>query len=530
MTRRVTRLPGLLCAAAAVIVQTGGASSAQSTTSFAAVDSTSPLYEIKIMVRAGSADDPAGREGTSALVANALLEGGFGDPDDPVTKERVADITRPWGSRALPSVLAEKETTTFSMTVPRDSFAEFVDRILRPMFTAPLWRAEEIDRLRREALVGIQSRLRLEDQEQLGLLALDNHIFDGTPLQHLAAGTVEGLNAIGRDDLEAFFRRHYTRGNMIVGGTIGDAADRQRLLDALPANGPATTTGARRTAVTAPAVRGRELLIITQPNAIATVIQAGFPIAVTRAHPDYWPLYVANVFLGTHRDSFGRLYSYIREERGYNYGSYSYIEYLVGRPSFLFPPPATPRTQQYFHIWIRPVGHQYTHFITKGFMYELELLVNEGLTEAEVAEARIKTRTLYLNFAESKDRQLGYLLDDRFYGMEQRGYLETMLRSVDAVTAGQVNAAIERHLQTANVKFVIVTDASEAERLAADIAAGTNVVRKSRAEYNIPEPVPAEQRHILERDAAWKQYSLAIPRDRIRIVSVERMFERAARP
>lgn len=532
MSRRrvMLRIGSLLCAAAAIMVQGGGGASAQPRTPLIAIDSSSPLYEIKIMVRAGSADDPRGREGTAALVASALLEAGFGDPDDPVTKERLADITRPWGSRALPSVLADKETTTFSVTVPRDAFADFVDRILRPMFTRPLWRADEIDRLRREALVDIRSRLRLENQEQLGLLTLDNYIFEGTPLGHLVAGTVEGLNAITRDDLDAFFRRHYTRRNLIVAATIADAADRQTLLDALPPEAAAAAGAASQRGASAPAIRGRELLIVTQPNAIASVIQAGFPIPVTRAHPDYWPLYVANVFFGTHRDSFGRLYTYIREERGYNYGSYSYIEYLAGRPFFLFPPPATPRHQQYFNIWIRPVGHQYVHFITKGFMYELDRLVREGLTDREVAEARIKTRTLYLNFAESKDRQLGYRLDDRFYGMEDRGYLETMLKSVDAVTTEQVNAAIGKHLQTGNVKFIIVTHESEAERLANDIAAGTNVVAKSQAEYNIPDPVPAGQRHILERDAAWKQYPLEIPRDRIRIVPVDRMFETAELP
>ncbi|HXE80212.1 MAG TPA: insulinase family protein [Vicinamibacterales bacterium] len=516
----------LLATVTGLFVQAGRTPHAQSSP-FIAVESSSPLYEIKIMVRAGSADDPAGKEGTAALVASALLEAGFGDPGDPITKERLADLTRPWGSRALPSVLAEKETTTFSMAVPKEAFGEFVDRILRPMFNQPLWRDDEIDRLRREALVQIRSRLRLENQEQLGLLAFDNYVFEGTPLQHLVEGTVEGLEAITREDLDAFYRRHYTRGNMVAGGTISDAADRRRLLEALPPGSAAPMAAAPR-AIAVPPVQGRALVIITQPNAIASVIQAGFPIEVTRAHPDYWPLYVANVFLGTHRDSFGRLYTYIREERGYNYGSYSYIEYLVGRPFFLFPPPATPRSRQYFGIWIRPVGHEYVHFIMKGFMYELDRLIREGLTDREVAEARIKTRTLYLNFAESKDRQVGYRLDDRFYGMEDRGYLETMLQRVDSVTTEQVNAAIRTHLQTANVKFLIVTHAKEAERLAADIASGSNVVSRSQAEYNIPDPVPSERRHILERDAAWKRYPLNIPRDRIRIVPVERMFEKAS--
>lgn len=84
--------------------------------------SSSPLYQIQIMVRTGSADDPVGKEGTAALVAQALIEGGFGDPKNPVTKEKLAEITRPWGDAATPQVLVDKQATTFSMVVPRDAF------------------------------------------------------------------------------------------------------------------------------------------------------------------------------------------------------------------------------------------------------------------------------------------------------------------------------------------------------------------------------------------------------------------------
>src|SRR5437016_11413578 len=58
--------------------------------------SSSALYQIRIMVRTGSADDPQGKEGTANLAAKALIEGGFGDAKSPVTKEKLAEITRPW--------------------------------------------------------------------------------------------------------------------------------------------------------------------------------------------------------------------------------------------------------------------------------------------------------------------------------------------------------------------------------------------------------------------------------------------------
>jgi len=63
------------------------------------VPSNSPLYQIKIMVRTGSADDPAGKEGIANLAAQALIEGGFGNSKDPVTTQKLADALAKFGIR-----------------------------------------------------------------------------------------------------------------------------------------------------------------------------------------------------------------------------------------------------------------------------------------------------------------------------------------------------------------------------------------------------------------------------------------------
>jgi zinc protease len=493
----------------------------------AALASASPLYEIQIMVRAGSASDPAGKEGTASLVGRMLLEGGFGDPKNPVTKEKLAEITRPWGEAAYPQVRAEKETTLFSMTVPRDSFAQFVARVLKPMFTQPLFLQTELERIRKEALVGLRSNLRFEQQEQLGLLTLDDYVLQGTPLSHLAQGTVQGLQAVTRDDLQSYYKKYYEPANMFIAASITDPWAMKVLLAALP-QGQAITHGAQIPNPAIPA--GHRLLIITQPNAIATGMHLGFPIPVRRGDPDYWPLFVANVFLGTHRDNFGRLYKDIREDRGYNYGDYSYIEYYAARPYSLFPPPATPRDQQYFSIWIRPVAHQYAHFILKAMTWELDNFIKNGMTPEQVIAAKQKARTLYLNYGDSRDRQLGYRLDDMFYGMKDRGYLADMLANIDKLTSDQVNAAIKKYLQVGDVKYVVVTNQGVAQKLADDIASDSNVQSKTPAEYHISEPAPPEKQKMLAQDQEWKAYKLNIPRENITIVKADEMFETSTIP
>ena len=494
-------------------------------TDLVTVASDSPLYQIKIMVRTGSADDPAGKEGTASLAARALIEGGFGNSTDAVTTQKLAEITRPWGDAAFPTVLVDKQATTFSMTVPRDVFAQYVGRVLKPMFTQPLWLPKEVDRLRRDALTGIQSGLRFEDEESLGLLALDNYLFSGTPLGHLAAGTVKGLQAVTPADLNGFYKKYYTVGNMYVATTINNQQDLGRLVAALPAGEPVYRPANLRRSVVAP---GRHVLIITQPNAIATGLHLGYPNFLQRTDPDYWPLFVANVFFGLHRDSFGRLYQEIREQRGYNYGDYSYIEYEYGRPQFSFPPPTTPREQQYFSIWIRPVGHQYAHFIMKAMTAELDRFAREGMTPEQVADAKTKARAQYLNYAESVSRQLGYRLDDMFYGMREQGYLEHMLAGIDAVTPQQVNAAIKKHLQAQNLDYVIVTSEAQGEKLANDIASDSGVQSKTPEEYHMAQPVPPDKQKMLERDKQWAAYPLGISRANISVVKAADMFQSAS--
>ncbi|MCH7852607.1 MAG: insulinase family protein [Candidatus Marinimicrobia bacterium] len=501
------------------------------------LDSPSGMVQVRVMVQAGSAYDPPGREGLAALTAEMLIEGGFGPPGDPVTKEKLAEITRPWGSAARPNVRVEKETSTFRFTVPLEAFADFAARIMKPMFTQPLFAAEELDRLRKETHVYIESTLRLENTELLGLYALDNYIHEGTPYGHLPEGTVQGVGAVAVGDLQRFYRSYYTAKNITVGVSTSDQQVHALIQDALSRVGRGIKAKKLRPpkASAAPAITGRQLLIVSQPTTIATGIHLGFPIQLGRQDPDYWPLYVANVAFGTHRDSFGRLYSDIRNARGYNYGDYSYIEWFQSRPFVLFPPPNVPRREQYFSIWIRPVAHEYAHHITKAATWELEHLIADGLTATQVEQAKNKAKVLYLNLAETAGRLLSYRMDDDFYRLDQ-GYLDSYLEAIDRVTADQANSAIRRHLQSAHLKYVIVTDEEWASRLAEDIAAGSNAKGKGPAEYNLEGheengelvyDIPPEMEEIISQDQEWENHPLNIPAGNIRVVSSEQLFENA---
>jgi zinc protease len=480
------------------------------------MDSPIALIHVRIMVKAGSVCDPSGFEGLSNLTANLILEGGFGNPSDPVTKEMLAEIVRPWGSRAMPSVIVEKEVVTFSFTVPREVFGEFCGRVLRPMFEQPVFSQAELVRVSKETQAYITSTMQLENIEQCGLNALDAFIHSGTPHGHLAVGTVKGLEKCQQFDVQRFFKTFYTPANIAV--AIGSKSKPivDLVKNSLGAIGKSikAQTFSKPQLLPPPVVADRSMLIVTQPSTIASGIHAGFPITLLRGEKDYWALYVANVFLGTHRDGFGQLYEKFRQTRGYNYGDYSYMEWFRNRPNAMFPPPNAPRTFQYFNIWLRPVGHEYVHHLTKALTYELENLIAKGMTDDECERAKNKAKVIYLNLAETADRLIAYKLDDNFYGMKE-GYLDQYLQAIDKLTPKEINDAIKKYLQVTGLKYVIVTSEEMALKLKNDIATDQNSKGKDISGTNAD----------ANQDKAWSEYKLNIPAEKILIKKSTELFE-----
>lgn len=499
----------------------------------------SPLVEVRMMVKAGSAHDPAGKEGLAALTAQALLQASYGDPDDPVTKEELARLTRPWGGGADPGAFVEKETTTFIFTVPKDVLDEYIEKVMHPLFTEPLFDEGEIERLKNEVVTNLSGSLRYENIEMAGLEATDNYVFAGTPHGHTVAGSVQGVKSITRDDVRSFYATYYRPSNIILGISSSDESVVSSLEGALDGMGVVSGGVPQLQLVDLEppeTVEGRELTIVAMPDAGATAIHLAFPIEIDRTDPDFWPLYVANVYFGTHRDSHSYLYKQIRQDRGYNYGDYSYVEHFAYRPFNLFRPVNTPRSYQYFLIWIRPVDTNYAHHILKAADWELENLLREGIPDEEIELSKNKAKVLYLNLAENSSRLLGAQVDDAWWDMEP-GYLEGYLDRIDAVTPEQVNAAVRKYLQADNVKYLLITEADRAQELAENIRNGENIWGKTPEDYRIDVEeregttfymVPKDKLDILRKDAAWAHHPLKLDADRIRVVPVEALFETGA--
>jgi zinc protease len=464
-----------------------------------------PLVSFRFVMHTGSALDPPGKEGLAALTALMVSQGGT----EELTLTEVMEALYPMAAEF--SSQADKEVTTFIGRAHRDHlepfYAVFRERIQRPRFDA-----EDFERNKTELLNFLTKSLPSADDEELGKTSLEGELYRRHPYGHPVQGTVAGVESLTLDDVKAFYRERYTADNLQI-GIAGDLpegfADRvvEDFRKALP-------SGKREDSAlpSLPEGKGLEVTVIEKPTAEATAISLGFPLDISRKDADFYPLLVANTFLGDHRTFHGVLMNELRAKRGLNYGDYSYIEAFRQDGASTFALPNIPRRQQHFSIWIRPVAPENAHFALRGAIFYLRRLVDRGMSQDEFAEMREYLTSYSKLWVQSLDRRLGYQLDSSFYGTGF--HIDEIEKRLSTMTVEDVNRAVKKHLDRWDFRVAMV--APNAQELASAIREN----RKSPVTYQTSaaaEEVLAEDREI---------EALPLPIDSVKVEPVAARFQK----
>ena len=464
-----------------------------------------PNVVFKLWFKVGSQDDPPGKEGLAALVGDLLSQGG--------TRRRSYDeiLAELFPLAAGYGVSVDKEMTVMTGSVHRDKAAEFYSLFAEAAID-PGFREEDFMRLRDAAVNALENSLRFSSDEDLGKAVLTASVFRGTRYAHPELGTVQSLKSLTLDDAREFWSAHYTKENVVLalGGAYSDAlkARVQADLARLPSGAPA--------AAPVPAVQpleGRTALIVEKPGP-STAISFGFPIDVHRGSREYYALWLANSWLGEHRNSSSHLYQVIREARGINYGDYSYIEAFPNGGRRSQPPQGVGRRAQMFEVWVRPVPEERAVFSLRAALREVEKLVANGMTKEDFEFTKGFLEKYCLHFAEDTASRLGYAVDDRFYGLDEP-HLALFRRTMSELTLDEVNAAIKKHLKTEDIAFAFVT--ANAAKLKEALASGA----PSPIDYGA---VPKSE-SILAEDKEIEKHPLGIAAEHVVIVPVTAVFE-----
>lgn len=463
-----------------------------------------PTVSIKLWFQVGSQDDPKGKEGLVNLCAKLLAEGGTKTH----SYEEILDRLYPMA--ASYSVTVDKEMTVFHGRVHQDHLNAYLS-LFSQAICEPGFRKEDFDRIKSNVLNELENLLRYGNDEAFGKEAFFQFVFQGTSYSHPCIGLIESVKSITLEDVEKFYQNHFTFDNLIIG--LGGKVDRKlekRVLKAFH-NLP------REKSVSSPLpqlkpIQGLEVLLVEKETP-STAMSLGFPISVLRKDRDFMALWLFRSWFGEHRNSASHLYQVIREARGLNYGDYAYIEYFPNGWRYRFPPPNFARRQQVFEIWIRPVPNETAHFVLKAVLRELQKAVDNGMSLEAFERTKQFLKKYYRNYAPTTEAQLGYRLDDRFYGTQN--FLKDFPKALDRLTLEELNSAIRRYLQYKNMKIVMITQDAEKlkEALVKDL--------QSPIQYKTPKPS-----EVLAEDQEIAKYPLFIPEENVTIIKAEEMFVR----
>lgn len=466
---------------------------------------------IKLMFGNGSICDPPGKEGLTALTSTLIMEGGTRD----LTNAQITDKIYPWA--ASYNGTCDKEVSVFTFQVPAVFIEQFYP-IVQGLMLTPSFTQEDFDRVKSNQQNYVDQVIRSSSDEEYSKKALEDMLFRGTNYQHLTAGTSQGVKAITLDDVKSHYKNFFTRNNITIGiaGNYTPAflAKLKTDMNSLPSAQPAIPAAGK-----AKMPDGINIELISKENALGSAISGGFPLGITRANDDFAALMVANSWLGEHRKSYSRLYQKIREARSMNYGDYTYIEWYQNGGGNMLPQPGFPRSSNYFSFWLRPVqtarglkgqyaelsdiniGH--AHFAIRMVLKEMDSLIIKGMSSQDFELTRNFLRSYMKLYIQSPERQLGFLLDSRFYG--RKDYIMEMDKLLAELTVTQVNAAIKKYWQTKNIDIVIVTDKSEADLLAKSFKEGS----PSAMSYS-NNLKSALSNDILEEDKVVEKYPMQV--------------------
>lgn len=392
-----------------------------------------PLAAVRLLVRAGSSLDPAGRFGLAHLTASAVRRG---------TRRRTgAEVDAE--VEALGAELGagvDEDAASIGFSAPLEALPRLLG-VLADVAMHPTFPAREVDRLRRREVAALA-----HDLDEPGVVADRAALaaaYGAHPYGHASEGRGRHLAAVRRGDLAAFHARHWrpSRATLLVVGPVDPeevlALARRRLGGWRGAAG-----GEVEVAPPAPPAPG--VLVVDRPEltqAQLRIAGPGFP----RSSADHPAGVVAGAVLGGGFTS--RLMEAIRVERGLSYGVRA--RFASGRAGGLFFVASFTK--------VETAGQ-----LVQVALDELARFREGGPTEEELARVRGFLGGLYPLSLETHEAWAEKLAEVELYGLpadEVGGFLDRIGR-VDA----EACRALARRLLPGERRVVVAVGPARALR------------------------------------------------------------------
>lgn len=271
-----------------------------------------PVVQINLIVRAGSASDPAGKYGLASFTS-AMLDEGAGKRN----ALELADAIEFLGIGI--STGSSWDSSTVGMFSPVSKLDDALP-LLGDVALHPAFSDAEVERLRKERLTSI---LQQKDSANSLSTAGFAQVVYGPRHRYgaLAMGNSVSNGEMTAQEMRAFHAQYYQPQNshLLV---VGDVKP-ETILPKLEKTFGGWKNGAAPAKVTLPVATqhaAKQIYLIDRPGSQQSVIRIGW-VGVPRSTPDYYVLDVLNTVLGGSFTS--RLNQNLRERNGYSYGAFS---------------------------------------------------------------------------------------------------------------------------------------------------------------------------------------------------------------
>ncbi len=407
-----------------------------------------PILSASIVSRAGSENNPEDKAGLATLTAATM-----GEATKTLDVKALAAAQEAIGTRV--GVGASMDGATVSMSVLTNHTHKGMT-LLADVVEHPAFSAEDLDRLRKQRLLGIQ-------QEGDSVQAMMNRVgpllvYGDTPYGRSATGTLESVKSITRDDVTNFYGSHFGPADSAL-VLVGDVTNVEA--KALAEKYFGTWSGKAAEAVTLPAapqMGPTHVVIVDKPGAPQTAL-AAFGTGVAANNPDLQKLQVANYTLGGSFAS--RINMNLREVHGYTYGASS--GYRTYRAGGMFLAAGLVRTNV--------TGPAATELMT-----ELKKFPGTPPTEAELKESKDASVQSLPGLFETTGAIAGSMSSIFLYN-RPLDYYATLPAKYRAVTADDVAKVAGEYVHPDNVVIVAVGDRKVIEPQLKDAKLGPVEVR-----------------------------------------------------
>lgn len=386
-----------------------------------------PIVEMRAVVRAGSVFDTDETAGLADFTASMLNKG-----TNKRSWQEISELTESVG--ATVSASGGMEQSGISAKMLAKDFPQITE-IVADILTNPAFPVEEIDKHRSQLYTAFKAWE--DDPQQIAEEKLFEVLYpEGHSFRRRLQGYQETISGFGREDLLAFYRKHYRPDVaylVIVGDVTADqaAAEVEKALGRWKAEGIAPTP-------TIPDVplRPARTTAVTMPDKSQVEIRMGHP-ALKRTDPDYYATYLMNTVLGG-SSGVGRLFADVRDNQGLAYGVWSYFDANLHGGTFLAGAGVNPAN---------------VDKAVSAIKANIEKISSEGITEQELSEAKSRNIGQFALMTETNAGIASVLSQVEFFGLSL-DYPQKRADILRAVTVEEANAAAKKYLHPDSLSVV----------------------------------------------------------------------------